>query len=242
MTHTQWISIRKMASCQKLKNVCFKTIKIFSEETAGFSDHHAASFRSEQSGPSLKHNRSISPITLNEIEESEILIDKTGVTDPERAQLSGRSFTVPALKNLASNIHIDAQSDTTERNRPDLVIHNGSAPISEYNNPDLLPGMFPTLFRFGIGGFKDKSRPTALSFKEQAAYYFDIPDRSFRYHFAYMFVALNMVRRQITHLHTYFSTKRSNFDSVARQLLEIAPKRYSILQTILKKKRKFRII
>ena len=49
---------------------------------------------------------------------------------------------------------------------PDLVIHHGLAAISEYNNPDLIPGMFPTLFPFSICGFEDKSRPTPLSFKE----------------------------------------------------------------------------
>ncbi|KIM39065.1 hypothetical protein M413DRAFT_39441, partial [Hebeloma cylindrosporum] len=48
-------------------------------------------------------------------------------------------------------------------------------------------------------------------------------DRSFRYHFSYIFVALNMLQRRMAHLHTYFTVKNSNFDSIARKLIEISP-------------------
>ena len=83
--------------------------------------------------------------------------------------------------------------------------------------------MFPTLFPFGIGGFEDKSRPTAISFKEQAQYYFNISDRAFRYHFSYIFVALNMLQRRMAHLHTSFTVKNSNFVSIARKLVAVSP-------------------
>jgi hypothetical protein len=190
--------------------------RVFSEETAGFTDHHVALFRSEQ----------LELASLDTECGSEILIDRTGVTDPESDRLSGRSVTASALRNLALNLNsVNSNSVSGKKGleTPDLAIHHGSLPISEYNNPDLMPGMFPTLFPFGIGGFEDKTRPTPLSFKEQAAYYFDISDRSFRYHFSYIFVALNMLQRRMAHLHTYFTTKNSNFDYVARKLIQILP-------------------
>jgi hypothetical protein len=42
---------------------------------------------------------------------------------------------------------------------PDLILHRGSTAIKEYKNPELMPGMFPTLWPFGIGGFEDPDGP-----------------------------------------------------------------------------------
>jgi hypothetical protein len=47
--------------------------EFFSEETAGFTDHHVALFRSEQ----------LELASLDTECGSKILIDRTGVTDPE---------------------------------------------------------------------------------------------------------------------------------------------------------------
>ena len=124
---------------------------------------------------------------------------------------------------MAGRLASSTGKNNENKNRPDLAIHHGAAAVSEYNNPDLMPGMFPTLFPFGIGGFEDKSRPTALSFKEQAQYYFNISDRAFRYHFSYIFVALNMLQRRMAHLHTSFTVKKSNFDLIARKLVAVSP-------------------
>ena len=111
-----------------------------------FSDHHAQLFKSEINSES----------NLNiETNNDAVLLDKTGIVDPECDRLSGRSFTASALKNLAGNLHC-AEINDQNKNNPDLVLHHASAAISEYNNPDLMPGMFPTLFPFGIGGLKIK--------------------------------------------------------------------------------------
>ena len=145
---------------------------IFLEETAGFSEHPAELFRAS----SLENDASVMP---QEDRDDNILIERTGVADPESDRLSGRSFMASALRNLAGGIGNKERMDDAS-DQPDLAIHHGAAAVSEYKNPDLMPGMFPTLFPFGIGGFEDKSRPTALSFKEQAQYYFNISDRAFR--------------------------------------------------------------
>jgi hypothetical protein len=64
--------------------------------------------------------------------------------------------------------------------------------VPEYNNPDLIPGMYPTLFPTGTGGFEIPDRPCAISFQKQAEYYLDLADRSFRYHHSFLFVVLNI--------------------------------------------------
>ncbi|TEB26512.1 hypothetical protein FA13DRAFT_1756358 [Coprinellus micaceus] len=116
---------------------------------------------------------------------------------------------------------------------PDLIIHRGVDPIPEYNNPSLIPGMFPTLFPFGIGGFEDPDRPTALSFEKQAEYYLDLPDRQFRYHYSYIFVVLNMIQRRRSHLHTHFTVNSHHFRSVAESITSLSAQTLSDVAEII---------
>ena len=76
-----------------------------------------------------------------------MILEKVGVSDPEGDRLSGWTFIGAGLHNLVS--------DMADSMMPDLILHQGSAAIKEYKNPSLMPGMFPTLWPFGIGRFED---------------------------------------------------------------------------------------
>ena len=166
----------------------------FSEETAGFAEHPADMLHESDTG-----------------ESDVVLLEKMGVSDPECDRIKGRAFMASALRNLLPSSAL-----------PDLVLHRGSVPIPEYHNPDLMPGMFPSLFPFGIGGFEDTQRPSRLSFQQQAEYFLDISDRVFRYHYSYIFVVLNMIQWRAAHLHMHFTVRRSQFHTVAEKLTSVS--------------------
>ena len=176
---------------------------VFHEETAGF-DLHPASLLSESAMSSDLNSKS-----------DVIMIEKMGVSDPECDKFSGRSFTASALKNLYKS--------PGSQKKPDLIIYHGSQPITEYNNSDLIPGCFPTLFPLGIGGFELKDRPVSLSFQQQAAYYLNIHNRSFQYHNSFLFVCLNILQRRHAHLHTHFTVRKLHFTKVAQSLASVDP-------------------
>ena len=179
----------------------------FKEETAGLSEHPAELLDIH---PNDSASASEVPTTM---------IEKTGVTDPECDRMPGRLFTSSALKNLVSD----------DSELPDLVLHCGSSAVPEYNNPDLIPGMYPTLFPLGTGGFDIKDRVCALSFSNQAKYYLDLADRSFRYHHSFLFVVLNIIQRRTAHLQTHFTVRRSWFESVASKLVAV---KSSVLRSV----------
>ena len=112
-------------------------------------------------------------------------------------------------------------SDSSEL--PDLVLHRGSVVVPKYSNPDFIPGMYPTLFPAGTGGFEVPDRVRALSFAnhDQTKYYLNLVDRSFRYHHSFLFVTLNIIQRRKAHLQTHFTIRRSRFESVASKLVAI---------------------
>jgi len=170
---------------------------MFKEETSGMSEHPAELF----DVPSDSSDREL----------MRTMIEKMGVTDPECDRIPGRLFTSAALKNLAS--------DGSEL--PDLVLHRGSAAVPEYNNPDLIPGMYPTLFPVGTGGFDIPDRVCAILFAKQASYCLDLADRSFRYHHSFTFAVLNIIQRCTAHLQTHFTVRRSRFESIASKLIAV---------------------
>lgn len=177
---------------------------VFHDETAGFEDHpatlaHEEPLCSEQGDNMLSAAGNSGAVTF---------LEKMGVSDPESVRISGRTFTASALRNLTPR----------SSSVPDLIVHRGSQAINEYNNPDLFPEMYLLLFPYGIGGFEDKSRSTALSFQQHVQCLLNIPDRSFRYHQSFLFVALNIQQCHLAHLHTAFTCKKSNFNWVAEKL------------------------
>ena len=110
---------------------------ILKEETAGFALHPTEEFEQQL------------PIDSENVPD---LIEKLGVTDPECDGMSGHQFVAAAFRNL-----IPSFDRKVERELPDLVLHHDEDPIHEYHNYALVPGMYPTFFPFGIGGFKDPS-------------------------------------------------------------------------------------
>jgi hypothetical protein len=88
---------------------------------------------------------------------------------------------------------------------PDLALRQSSSAVPEYNNPDLLPGMFPTLFPLGIAGFDDSHCLAKMSFQAQVNVFLDVPNQSFHYHHTYLFVVLNIIQQRMAHLHTHFT-------------------------------------
>ncbi|KAI1782878.1 hypothetical protein LXA43DRAFT_904714, partial [Ganoderma leucocontextum] len=46
-----------------------------------------------------------------------------------------------------------------------LEVPHGPRPVNEFCNPTLFPQLYPCLFPYGVGGFEDDRRPTALGFQ-----------------------------------------------------------------------------
>ncbi|KAG8840489.1 hypothetical protein FRB91_006035 [Serendipita sp. 411] len=89
-----------------------------------------------------------------------VLIETTGVVDFSGSSINGHSSIANAIYNLLRPRH--------EGDPPDLILPRRRDPIGKYDNPDLLPGMFPTLFPCGSGGL-EAERPKAEDEDDQPA-------------------------------------------------------------------------
>ncbi|KAE8229295.1 hypothetical protein CF326_g5740 [Tilletia indica] len=131
--------------------------------------------------------------------------------------LDVNGVSIPAHERTASAL---ASASGTER--PDLVIRHGSTFVQDYNNPDLFPGMYPTLFPWGTGGF-ELQRRTALSFDRQAKYLLDITEPDFRRHWSFIFVVANIKQRRAIHHSSRFMCRARDFEHISAVVRDLTP-------------------
>ncbi|KAE8219159.1 hypothetical protein CF319_g7097 [Tilletia indica] len=166
----------------------------------------ASLFEAETTG--LEAHPALSAAADIEAAEGRPFLEHHGLVDVN-------GISVPADSRLASGL-----ANATGLALPDLLIRHGSEFIPDYDNPALFPGMFPTLFPWGTGGF-EQQRIVSLSFKRQAAYLLDIADPAFRRHWSYVFVVANIRHRRLIHLGSRLACKARDFDEVAQELQQI---------------------
>ena len=103
-----------------------------------------------------------------------------------------------------------------------LQVPHDEKPANEFYSPDLLPLTYPTLFPYGIGGFEDFQRTTALSFKRQVKYFFSLADRRFQQHYSFLFTVFNILQKQAILLQTSLKVKKTSFNYFAHEFDNIS--------------------
>ena len=173
--------------------------EIFEEETAAFEPHPASMFNKVESVPGSD------PL-------ENVHIEHMGIYDSDGKTESHRFLKASALQELVPS------------DRPShLVIPRLPEALSEYTNPSLFPKMFPSLFPLGTGGFDDATRRSPIGFCNQIEHFLDLHNPAFRRHQSFMFVALNIYQRHLSHLHTSLAIQKSCYAYVAPKIASLTP-------------------
>ncbi|CAF1021874.1 unnamed protein product, partial [Rotaria magnacalcarata] len=123
------------------------------------------------------------------------------------------------MKIQVSDKTLETQLEEIAEQDPVYMIPRGNKPANEYSNPNLLLGVFPTLFPYGYGALEDCSRPVQINFREHVRYLLSYGDRRFEEHYSFIFVLFNILQRRTACFHAQLMTSRPYFQKSA-QLLE----------------------
>jgi hypothetical protein len=104
-----------------------------------------------------------------------------------------------------------------------LKLPHDSTPENEFVNLKLFPKMYPTLFPFGLGGFKDQTQKQPISLKHHVKHLLNLADWCFQVHPSFMFTAFNILQRQTLLLHRSLKMKHKNFPSIANTFITASP-------------------
>ncbi len=172
----------------RIINVDLPADEIFEEETAGVSEH-PGSLRNLPPDHAIGHT----------------FVERTGVIDPDGSTIAGRELHAAAVRNVTKRLN----------GKADLILSNSAKPAAEYDNPTLIPAMFPTLFPLGTGGLEDRGRTIPISLRVHADYLLDTTDRTIRNHYSFVFLFLNIWLRRLAHLHIHLVVSRMNIEKAA---------------------------
>lgn len=146
----------------------------------------------------------------------------SAVLDVNGTKVSSDDVADHLLERMESQaIEKMQEINSTENTKQQAIylIPRGSKPVNEYYNPDLLLGIFPTLFPYGCGALEDRSRPIQISFREHLKYLLSYGDRRFEEHYSFIFVIFNMLQRRTACLHAQLMTTKPYFQQSA-QIIE----------------------
>ncbi|CAF4544629.1 unnamed protein product, partial [Didymodactylos carnosus] len=136
--------------------------------------------------------------------------------------------TIDSANEIESGDEPEAQHNTREtkenENENIFQIPRSDRPSNEYSNPDLLIGLFPTLFPYGVGGLEDTSRKTKVSFKKHVEYLLSYHDRRFEEHYSFMYVVFNMIQRRDACQQARLIVSRPYFKDYASQIQSLTTK------------------
>ncbi|CAF3930171.1 unnamed protein product [Rotaria sp. Silwood1] len=102
-----------------------------------------------------------------------IPIISSAVLDVNGTKVSSDEFAEHLLERIKAQVPEKTHGKDTEQNSKQdtvYIIPRGNKPANEYSNPNLLLGIFPTLFPYGCGGLEDGSRPIQINFREHLRY------------------------------------------------------------------------
>ena len=135
------------------------------------------------------------------------------------------ALTAEQLQELPKASRIAKAIDHIRSGHKVLAYGHGEDPQSIFRNPLLLPGMFPWLFPYGLGGLDNDYmlRKSDFSRAKHIQHFLLYHDRRFQLddHFVFVLHSHNAVRAASTG--GYLLAKMHNFDRVADTILKLKP-------------------
>lgn len=151
----------------------------------------------------------VSPEHVDAAVPAESSFEKAVVADLDMTKLSSAQMSLAALSHLL-------------RGREFLQIPHGPQACNEYEDFNLFPLLYPTLFPYGYGGFEHPNRKRAVGMKLHARHLFSLADKRFQEHYSFLFTVFNILQRRIVNQKAKLKIKRSYFDEFANSLQNIS--------------------
>ena len=107
------------------------------------------------------------------------VIDVNGTTVTSE-DISGHVLNRIRTDAVSRTTSMEASEEVTEGEEFVYMIPRSKQPANDFSNPELLPGLYPTLFPYGCGVPEDSSRPTKVSLNQHVRYLLSLEDRRFR--------------------------------------------------------------
>ena len=133
-------------------------------------------------------------------------------------------YLLHKVNNDLTNLSVDPSEYSTENEDNVYMVPRSHMPDKDCFNPELLFGLYPTLFPYGCGAPYDSSRPAPVSLNQHIRYLLAYDDQRFEKHHSFMFVLLNIMQRRQACLNATLMASRPYFQDAASDLQTLTSK------------------
>ncbi|CAF4948461.1 unnamed protein product, partial [Rotaria sp. Silwood1] len=122
-------------------------------------------------------------------------------------------------QHLRQRINITEELTTLNDNI--YLVPHGKNPVNEYFNTSFLPGLYPTLFPYGVGGVEDKRRQVRVPYGKHIRYFLSYHDHRFEMNTSFIFVTFNILQRRTACAKARILVSRPYFSSQSIEINQL---------------------
>ncbi|CAF1541738.1 unnamed protein product, partial [Rotaria sp. Silwood1] len=119
-----------------------------------------------------------------------VSLNASGLMDTNTTGISSSDIR----QHLRQRINITEELTTLNDNI--YLVPHGKNPVNEYFNTSFLPGLYPTLFPYGVGGVEDERRQVRVPYGKHIRYLLSYHDHRFEMNTSFIFVTFNILQRR----------------------------------------------
>ncbi|KAJ3473050.1 hypothetical protein NLI96_g13157 [Meripilus lineatus] len=155
-----------------------------------------------------------------------------GGTDDGECSFAVSGLTGEELNNMTEQEKKLFALKALNASDPCVAYGRSAEPESIFNNPNLYPGMFPWLFPYGTGGYKNSLMQKQLGRRAHTRWLLLYHDRRFATDQYFPFIIFNHDQISAAVRGGYVVTEKRMFDDVVERILDLDP---VVVDTLIKK-------
>ncbi|CAM4981323.1 unnamed protein product, partial [Rotaria socialis] len=129
---------------------------------------------------------------------------------------------------LNMSVRTSITGELTALNDNIYVVPHEQYPVNEYFNTSFLPGLYPTLFPYGIGGVEDEHRLVCVSYAKHIRHFLSYHDHRFEMNTSFIFVTFNILLRRNACAKSRILVSRPFFSSQASEINQLTAEEVKI--------------
>ncbi|CAF3769591.1 unnamed protein product [Rotaria sordida] len=144
-----------------------------------------------------------------------ISLNASGLMDTSATAISSSDIR----QHLRQRINIT--EELTMLNYNIYLVPHSKNPVTEYFNTSFLPGLYPTLFPYGMGGVEDERRLVRVPYGKHIRYFLSYHDHRFEMNTSFIFVTFNILQRRTACAKARILVSRPYFSSQSTEINQL---------------------
>ncbi|CAF1647843.1 unnamed protein product [Rotaria magnacalcarata] len=156
-------------------------------------------------------------IDFNDLPENEIIsLNTSALIDTDGGATSSIDIRQHLIRRINATNEVVASDDDNI-----YFLPHGRYPVNEYFNTGFLPGLYPTLFPYGMGGVENQYQQVRVTYAKHLRYFLSYHAYRFEMNTAFIFITFNILQRRTACAKVRILVSRPYFTSQSGEINQL---------------------